>query len=153
MRVLREATPADRAALSELAYAAKAHWGYPEAWLALWRSDLELPEEAFGGWDLLVIEEKGEIRGTVWIRDEPGSDGAEVEGLWVHPESMGRGLGRALMSEAMDRARGRSRRHLRVVSDPHAVTFYERLGAVRIGTQPSSPAGRTLPVLTLDLRA
>ena len=39
---LRTAVPADAARLTEIAFAAKRHWAYPESWVARWR-------EAFGG--------------------------------------------------------------------------------------------------------
>ena len=37
---IRPATPGDSAALSRIAHAAKAHWGYSAAQLAHWRDDL-----------------------------------------------------------------------------------------------------------------
>ena len=40
-----------------------------------------------------------------------------------------------------------------IVSDPHAVPFYEHLGARVIGEEPSEPGGRMLPRMVLDLRS
>lgn len=39
---LRPATPADAAVLTEIAHAAKRHWGYPERWVQLWRAALTI---------------------------------------------------------------------------------------------------------------
>jgi hypothetical protein len=41
---------------------------------------------------------------------------------------------------------------LRIASDPFAEGFYRRMGARRVGVVPSTPRGRTLPLLLLDAR-
>jgi hypothetical protein len=37
--------PSEAAALTEIAFAAKRHWGYPEHWIAHWRSILTVTPE------------------------------------------------------------------------------------------------------------
>jgi hypothetical protein len=39
-----------------------------------------------------------------------------------------------------------------VISDPNVRGFYEELGAMAVGEEPSVPAPRRLPVLQFDLR-
>lgn len=36
------ALPAEASILTDIAFAAKRHWGYPEAWIAQWRSALTI---------------------------------------------------------------------------------------------------------------
>jgi GNAT superfamily N-acetyltransferase len=59
--------------------------------------------------------------------------GATLDYLWVEPESMGRGLGRALLSHALETARTHGAARLAIDSDPHAEEFYRRMGARCVG--------------------
>ncbi|MGF1464659.1 MAG: GNAT family N-acetyltransferase [Sandaracinaceae bacterium] len=149
MRTLRPATDHDCPRLSAVARAAKAHWGYPQAWLDLWVADLTYDASRLADERVLCAEDGGEVVGFVaWRRD---GEEAEIEGLWVEPGAMGRGHGRALMEAASVAARAEGVRALRIVADPNAVEFYRRLGAVDVGAEASVPAGRELPVLRLEL--
>jgi GNAT superfamily N-acetyltransferase len=57
----------------------------------------------------------------------PVIDGAcELDGLFVEPELMGRGIGRELVADVMARSDGA--RRLDVIANPRAVGFYEKLG-------------------------
>ncbi len=79
-----------------------------------------------------------------------GTD-AEIEGLWVSPDAMGQGVGRALFEEIIRRAKAKSAILLHIASDPQAAGFYTRMGAIQNGTVPSRPEGRVLPLLSLKL--
>ena len=82
------------------------------------------------------------------------ADGAaQLDHLWVLPEEMGRGIGRALFAHAEAAARQRGASRLRVESDPHAEGFYQRMGLVRCGEVPAPMDGqpRVLPLLEKEL--
>lgn len=163
---IRRALPAEADALTEIALSAKRHWGYPEDWIELWRSALTYTPDTFARMTIFCAEMAGHVVGVCSLmHDEPESrtsasanpagaaepGGAEIEGLWVTPTHMRRGIGAALMAHAMEEARRQGARYLRIAADPYAVAFYEKLGAYHVGTLPSRPAGRALPVLRLDL--
>lgn len=135
--------------LSELAFSAKSAWGYPEAWLDLWKDALTVTAEDLAkDWYLCAV--KGErILGFCGLSVE--NDAAEIEHLWVLPDCMGQGLGRALIEKALAHLRFLGAASVKIVSDPHAVDFYRKFGAYQIGEEPSAPEGRRLPVLRLDL--
>lgn len=161
---IRRALPAEAETLTAIALAAKRHWGYPEAWIELWRSELTYTPDSFGHLTILCAEVGGHVVGVCSLSvDQPEAPppenlvgaadggGAEIEGLWIMPAHMRRGIGAALMAHAVAEARRQGARYLRIVADPYAVAFYERLGARRVGTLASRPAGRELPVLRLEL--
>ena len=156
---IRAARPVEAAALSELALAAKAHWGYPASFMARCRPALTI--------DAAMIRERlfrlaenaaGEILGFYGF--EPDPDGIGLSHLFVRPEAIGGGVGRALWEDAVAEARRAVKdsagRCLVVIGDPHAAGFYRRMGAVPAGAVPSEvePA-RALPLfrLRLDLAA
>ena len=76
------------------------------------------------------------------------ADTLRLEHLWVLPSQMGRGVGRALFLHARQQASEAGFPFFEVESDPCAAGFYERMGAVRIGTTIASSNGRRreLPV-------
>ena len=133
--------------LTAIAHAAKRHWSYPEEWIALWRDDLTYTAARFESETILIAELDGEVAGFAAIKRE--GDDAELEGLWVDPARMGRGVGRALLAAALDAARAVGAGDMIIVADPNAVGFYEGAGARQVGWAESRPAGRQLPRMIL----
>lgn len=80
---------------------------------------------------LLVVEDPtGQIVGTAGIRSlAPGV--GEIKRMWIRPERQGLGLGRRLMNECLDRARGLGFRVLRLDTEREmtaALRLYRRCG-------------------------
>jgi GNAT superfamily N-acetyltransferase len=148
---LRRAHPTEAEGLTELVLSSKRTWGYPETWIELWRDDLTLTPEFIERSETHVAERGGRFAGVFAVVVSAPS--SELEHLWIHPEEMGRGLGRQLFLRAARIARRRGARSMIIVSDPHAEAFYLHLGARRVGSVPSKPAGRELPKLVLDLES
>ncbi|MCW2959233.1 MAG: family N-acetyltransferase [Solirubrobacterales bacterium] len=71
----------------------------------------------------------------------------ELDGLFVEPDAMGRGLGRLLVADVVTRARADGARRLFVVSGPGARGFYEQLGFTLLDAVPT----RLGPALQLQL--
>lgn len=146
---IRRAIPEDAATLSALAETSKASWGYPPEFIELWRPQLTVTSDLIGSGAVWVAERDREPLGFYAL--SLGGEDAELEHLWVAPRFMGRGIGCALLAHALAQARGSGASRVVVVSDPNAEAFYTRMGAIAIGTHPSAPAGRVLPVLAFDL--
>jgi ribosomal protein S18 acetylase RimI-like enzyme len=149
MLQIRKAVAADAPVLTKVAHAAKRHWKYDEALIALWRESLTVTPGDIESDVVFCAETGGRIAGFYSVSY---SDGRwEVEHLWVRPDSIGRGAGRALFEHLRGEIAARGAKSLRIESDPNAEGFYRKMGARRAGEVPSSPAGRMLPVLVLDL--
>ena len=72
--------------------------------------------------------------------------------LFVEPAVMGHGVGRALWTHALRRARVLRWPELLVEADPHALGFYEAMGATVVGERPSTVVpGRVLPLLRVTV--
>ena len=143
--MIRRAYPADAEALTALAHAAKRHWGYPEEWIALWRRDLTFAPEFIERHPVHCAVEGDALVG-VYALLFAGAD-CELEHFWIAPARMGKGVGRALFEDAVERCRAIGAQRLWITADPNAEGFYQRMGARRVGEVPSTPAGRTLPRL------
>ena len=146
--VLRPASPHEAGELSALALRSKAHWGDDDAFLAACDPALTTRPDQCDGVRLVVAEQSGRLLGFVRL-DGAGGRG-ELADLFVDPSAMGRGIGRRLLGDALDRAAGLGMTVLEIDADPHAEAFHLRAGAVRTGSVPSGVVpGRVLPRLEL----
>ena len=148
---IRRATPEQAEELSRIALAAKAHWDYPQRWLEIWRPQLTFRPQYFGeneGWVALVGETPV---GFYTLQEKDGI--TSIENLWVSPEYMGKGVGKALFLHAVELARQRGNTTLQLEADPNAVPFYEKMGMHQIGEYQYELEGqpRSLPVMELRL--
>ena len=148
---IRTGLAEDAPDLTRLARLSKASWGYPEAWLRLWESELEISAEYIQRNAVFVAESEDGPVGVVGVG--VGPEGPEIGHLWISVEAQGQGLGRILVDRAREVAAQEQWTSLRITSDPYAQPFYERLGAVRVGEIDAPVAGtrRTLPVLRLEV--
>ena len=153
---IRRARPDEAAALSEVARAAKRHWGYPPEWMLEWREALTITPAVIAERPVYVAEAADDVPVAAvdgfyaLLLDAPT---AVLEHLWVRPPSIGRGVGRALLDHARERASAGGASELRIDSDPHAEGFCLRMGARRVGEIRADvgDTARQLPRLVLTL--
>jgi GNAT superfamily N-acetyltransferase len=148
MKIVR-AKAEDAETLTEIAHAAKRHWGYPETWIAAWRDVLTMrPEFIVENITSCAIEDDRPVGFYVLTTER---DGMHLDHLWVLPQAMGRGIGRALFAHAVTEAKRAGFPCIKIEADPNAEGFYKRMGAVRTGTAISEVCGerRELPLLEL----
>jgi len=144
---IRRARPGDARELTALAHAAKRHWRYPARWIRRWRSDLTVTAAFVARHPVYCALRDGEVLGFYALSRARDAGELELEHMWVRPDLVRAGVGRALFAHLVRRMRTLRATRLRIVSDPNAEGFYRRMGAVRVGAAPSLPRGRRLPVL------
>jgi GNAT superfamily N-acetyltransferase len=149
---VRRATQGDAEALSRISLAAKRYWGYPERWIERWRESLTITPDFVRRNEVDAAVVEGEIVGFYALVGE-GRE-IELEHLWVTPEHIGTGVGRALFNHAVRRAGTLGAEILGIEADPNAEGFYRRMGARRVGetSYPIDNQRRVLPLLVVDAR-
>ena len=150
MRILR-AKPEQAGALTEIAQAAKRHWGYPENWIQQWQGVLTLPPEFIAANPAYCAIQGDRLAGFYLLTDENGQ--LRLDHLWIAPDAMNRGIGRALFQHAIDEARKLGHKTVIIEADPNAEGFYQRMGARRIGENVTmiDDHSRELPLLRYDI--
>lgn len=150
---IRSAVPADAEALSEIAHAAKASWGYPPEWIQIWDDELTVSSDYIERANVYVAIEAGLILGFGAL-EQRGSDW-NLGHLWVGPAAQRKGIGARLMqhvlSEAARIAPGGS---MRVDADPNTIGFYSKLGGELIEWMPVPMPGapeRKIPIFEFQL--
>ena len=99
---IRRALPEEADTLTQIALDAKRHWGYPESWIQHWQEDLTVSPEFIRDNQVYVFERDGDVRGFYALC--VSGTKAELEHMWVTPDSIGTGIGKELFLDAMERA-------------------------------------------------
>ena len=148
---IRPARPEEADVLTEIAHAAKRHWGYPENWIEHWKADLTITPDFIRENEMYVAVSGEEIVGCCAIVFSDSL--TELEHMWIKPEYMGAGVGRALFMHARERAADLKVPAMELSADPNAEGFYQRMGAKRIGEVKSEIEGkpRVLPRMSVSL--
>jgi len=146
---IRSVLPEEADVLTHIAISAKSYWGYPKHWIEIWTPQLTFTPEYFEKNEGWVALDKDQQIGFYTIEDADGV--AWIEDLWVLPEYIGKGIGKQLFLHAVELARQRGYKTLRLDADPNAIGFYEKMGMRKIGERKSEVDGqpRILPIMEM----
>ena len=143
----------DAGVLTEIAFAAKRHWGYPEDWIQRWRDVLTITPAYIAANRTFVARVEhggagGKIVGFGAVQCALSGDWW-MDHLWVIPSAMGSGVGRKLFEACEGEVRSRGALRLNIEADPHAEEFYSRMGVRIVGRKPAFMDGqeRFLPLM------
>jgi GNAT superfamily N-acetyltransferase len=147
---IQRATPGDAETLTGISFAAKRYWGYPEQWMERWQESLTITPDFVRRNEVYGAVVEGEMVGFYALASR--GHGIELEHLWVAPERIGTGVGRALFEHAVRNAGSLGVEVLSIEADPNAEGFYRRMGARRVGetSYPIDGQRRVLPLLVVD---
>ena len=142
---LRPARPEEAGALTELAVASKAHWGYSPEFLAGCREVLRIEPRRIRTEPHTVAEVGGQVVGFYSLMV---GENAVLDKLFVSPEVIGQGVGRSLWTHLLAEVERAGYRELTWDADPHAEAFYRAMGAQTMGEAVSEvDPQRRLPLM------
>ncbi len=146
-----KASKEDAEELTEIALASKAYWGYSQEQIESWREDLTVTPEMVERNEIKFIGTQKGIGAFYILNLDESDDYCTLEFLFVRPDFIGRGFGRALLRHVFGSAKAGKKRYMRVLSDPNAEPFYAKYGFKVIAQEKSSIPGRFLPVMEKDI--
>jgi ribosomal protein S18 acetylase RimI-like enzyme len=130
---IRDAVVAEAAGLTELQRRASLVWEEYRDDLLAHPEAIDVPADLVRSGAVRVAEEDGRVLGFSAVLP-PAGESAELDGLFVEPDLMRGGVGRALVDDAVDRLRTAGVARLEVTANPRALGFYEKLGFVAVGS-------------------
>jgi GNAT superfamily N-acetyltransferase len=151
--LLRAAVASEAGALTALAVRSKAHWGYSAEFIDACRDELTYTPAQIDSaqFTFTVVQLAGSLVGF-YALEKLSAQKLDLKAMFVEPDHIGAGIGRALMTHARNVAAHIGAKQLGIQSDPHAQAFYEHMGATYVGQAESdSIAGRYLPSLNICL--
>ena len=103
---IRSATPQEADEISELTVRSKAYWGYSKDFMDACREELTVTQQLIGSdnIDYLVAEHGSKLLGYYAI-EKCSEKEYELEALFVDPEYIGKGIGKALITHAKNKTK------------------------------------------------
>ncbi len=148
---ITKAIPVDTDAMTRLIIASKRSWDYPNEWLALWMDELTITPAKLDERDFYLGKDGDELV-FVYSLSQLDAERYELEDCWVAPEHIGHGYGRILFDDLKKRLGNLGCTRLKIVSDPNAAGFYRKMGAVKIGEEPTKITGRVFSVFEFRIK-
>ena len=156
---IKRATETDAERLTDISFAAKRYWNYPEQNYEIWRNELTVTSEYISTNTVYNVQLNGSVigfysivevktefmAGEVYVRA-----GFWMEHIFILPEYHKLGIGRLLVNHAKHTAKSLGADQLWIFVDPFAKGFYEKIGAKYQYDSKSSIDDRLIPVYTLD---
>jgi len=149
----------DSVVLSQIAFAAKKHWGYPNEYMEIWKQELTITkeyltknivyklvnnEEIIGFYALVLIEQDYQLR-EIEIKK-----GWWLDHLFILPQFHHQGFGKQLIKHSKSVLIEYGEHSYFIFVDPFATGFYEKMGAQFLYESASSIPERTIPVFKLS---
>jgi len=150
---IRLAQAGEARALGALCVRSKAHWGYDAEFMRLSYRSLQIDAAAVElGRVFVAVDEASNLLGVADCCELPEPHAFDLLHLFVDPQALRRGVGRALFEAACTWCIVQGGTKLVILSDPNASACYQRLGALLIGEAPSDAVpDRALPLLEYRL--
>ena len=153
--IIRKADPREAELISELAIRSKAYWGYPDEFMQACREELTVTAEDLANDDLhfFVADQDSKLLGYHAIEKCADTE-YELYGMFVEPDHIGTGVGKALMEHAKTEVEALGGKTLVIQGDPNAEKFYRAAGGKPAGMRESeSIPGRYLPLFIIELNS
>lgn len=157
---IRRAKTEEASELTELSFASKAYWNYPQGYYQRWQQELTITADYIETHGVYVCISGHRICGyysLVELREDLHTAGIVLgAGIWlehmfVDPEYIGETIGTGMFKHMCRVVEGRGGTIVHLLADPHSRRFYEKMGCSYVEEYPSSIPGRTTPYLTCEL--
>ena len=155
-----KAQNSDDEVLTDISFAAKKHWNYPDSYYDLWRDELTITKDyiqqnivfkalyldAVIGFYSITENKDDFYSGDTFVKK-----GFWLEHMFIKPEYHKLGVGVKLMNHAKQVSTDLGIRDLLIFVDPYAKGFYDKVGAAYLYDSKSSIPGRMIPVYGLKI--
>jgi N-acetylglutamate synthase-like GNAT family acetyltransferase len=137
--------------LSEITKKSKAFWGYSEEQILVWNANLTITKVYIEENDVFKLVVENKIIGYYsYLRKE--NQQVKLDNLFILPAYIGKGYGKILMHDFLEKMRNQNIKKIILDSEPNAEKFYTKMGFKKIGAFETSIKNRFLPIMELELK-
>lgn len=147
MNILKAETE-DSELLTTLTKRSKAYWGFSEEILKEWEHLLSISKDYIEKNKVYKLVENENIIGyySYFSIDEKT---IKLDNLFILPEFIGKGFGKILMNDFLEKANRLGIKKITLDAEPNAENFYKNFGFETVGQLESSIKDRYLPIMEL----
>jgi len=150
MMEIIKANITDGYALTILTLKSKAYWGYANDQIESWRDDLTIIRDYIDNNQVYKLLLEGKLVGFYAFLPESKTK-VELNFMFVDSAYIGKGFGKILMNDFLDRLKLLQYKTVTLIADPNAELFYKRAGFNVIEKLESPIEGRFLPVMEIEI--
>jgi maltose O-acetyltransferase len=158
--IIERSLPSEHSLLTEIAFAAKRHWHYPEDYFDVWKNELTITAEYINKNIVYSAKNENRVIGFYSIVENPADfhsgdvfvpKGFWLEHIFILPEFHHLGIGRELIRHIRHLAPTHEIEKLLIFVDPFARGFYDKIGAEFRYISKSTIPNRFIPVYELTI--
>lgn len=147
---IKKASINDNETLTEITKKSKAYWGYSEEQILKWNNNLTVSKDYIETNCVFKLVNNNKIVGyySYIIKEEKN---VILDNLFILPEYIGKGLGKYLMTDFLNRMKDEKFKKITLDSEPNAEDFYLKIGFKKIGEFETSIKTRFMPIMEMSL--
>lgn len=149
MKILK-ANPNDYEILTQITKLSKAYWGYSKEQILKWNDNLTISEVYIINNNTFKLSFEDKIIGYYSYIIEKEND-IKLDNLFILPECIGKGYGRFLIKDFLNRMKNQNFKKIILQSEPNAEEFYTKMGFKKIGAFETSIKNRFMPIMEIKL--
>ncbi|MCV9930212.1 GNAT family N-acetyltransferase [Flavobacterium sp. LS1R49] len=148
---IEKANITDHEILTEITKKSKAYWGYSAEQILQWDKNLTITQEYIkDNYVFKLLSEDLTIGYYSYFIEE--KQNVILDNLFVRPEYIGKGFGKYLMDDFLNRIRESKFEKITLDSEPNAEAFYSKVGFVKVGEFETSIKNRFMPIMEMKLK-
>ncbi|MEZ0183781.1 GNAT family N-acetyltransferase [Flavobacterium oncorhynchi] len=147
---IEKANITDDEILTSITKKSKAFWGYSGEQIQEWDKNLTISQDYIKEHNVYKLTVNNLIIGyySYFFKDEKE---IELDNLFILPEYIGKGLGKYLVLDFLNRIKDQKAERIILDSEPNAEDFYAKMGFVKIGEFETSIKNRFMPIMEMKL--
>ncbi|OXA98933.1 hypothetical protein B0A75_12760 [Flavobacterium oncorhynchi] len=147
---IEKANIIDDEILTSITKKSKAFWGYSAEQIQEWDKNLTISQDYIKEHNVYKLTVNNLIIGyySYFFKDERE---IELDNLFILPEYIGKGLGKYLVLDFLNRIKDQKAERIILDSEPNAEDFYAKMGFVKIGEFETSIKNRFMPIMEMKL--
>lgn len=148
--LIEKAISEDHLSLTDLTVRSKSFWNYSEHQIKEWLPVLTISEAYIEEKEVYKLVKDDEIIAYyAYVANSPNV--VLLDNMFVLPEYIGKGLGKKMMNDFLQRVKPQGCSKVILYSDPNSEGFYHSFGFEVIGQEKTSIVGRFLPIMSKAL--
>ena len=147
---IEKANITDNEILTEITKKSKAYWGYSAAQIQKWDKNLTISQDYIRDNSTFKLVDNNVIIGYYSYVFE-NEKVVKLDNLFILPEHIGRGFGKYLFLDFLNRMKEEKTEKITLDSEPNAEEFYAKMGFVKIGEFETSIKNRFMPIMEMKL--
>lgn len=148
---IKKAHISDSKQLTELTIRSKSYWKYSKLQIEKWRDDLSVSKNYILEKKVYKLTDNEKLIGY-YSYFKLNEEDVKLENLFIEPDFIGKGYGKMLMLDMLQRIEKTEIKRVILDADPNSRVFYEHIGFKVIGKRKSSIKDRFLPIMEIKIR-